>query len=264
MRWISLALVLGLLAGCCEPKGERMTTSGGKAGPPRAIPGNTSNPSFGKAKRVLAEIHDDHRETLYCACKFDQGKNLDREGCGYVPVRDTKRSRRIEWEHVVPAHAFGESFPAWKKGHPDCVTSKGKTYRGRRCARKVSTDFRYMEADMYNLQPAVGALNMRRSNYVMTIIAGERRAFGRCDFEVHDGAVEPRPAVRGDIARTYLYMDAAYRGRGILTRDTRAMFEGWGEKDPVDRWECERARRIADVQGNENVIVAEACRAAGL
>ena len=41
-----------------------------------------------------------------------------------------------------------------------------------------------MQADMYNLYPAIGEVNGRRSNYSMAIIEGEKREFGRCDVEI--------------------------------------------------------------------------------
>lgn len=37
------------------------------------------------------------------------------------------------------------------------------------------------------------------------------------------------------------------------------MFQKWSAMDPVDDWECERARRIQKVQGNVNHFVDEAC-----
>ena len=53
------------------------------------------------------------------------------------------------------------------------MSQKGKRYKGRRCASKVSLEFRLMEADLYNVQPAIGEVNGRRSNYSMAIIPGE-------------------------------------------------------------------------------------------
>ena len=113
----------------------------------------------------------------------------------------------LQWEHVVPAEAFGRSLRVWREGHPDCVNSKGKAYKGRRCAKKVSKLFRRMEADLHNLQPAIGEVNGDRSNYSMQEIAGEAREYGACDVEIDRRKIEPKEAIRGDIARTYFYMD---------------------------------------------------------
>ncbi len=230
---------------------------------PADQPGNSSQPSFNQAKRALRGIYADHARTFYCGCRY-HGREVDHGSCGYVPRRKGKRAGRIEWEHVVPAQVFGQSFAAWRDGHRQCVDTRGRSFSGRNCARKVSHSFRYMEADMHNLVPAIGEVNATRSNYDMAMIAGERREFGRCDLEIADRKVEPRADIRGDIARIYLYMDAAYPGRGIISHENRKLLQSWDAEDPVDAWECERARRIERVQGNPNVRVNRACRAAGL
>jgi deoxyribonuclease-1 len=156
---------------------------------------------------------------------------------------------------VVPAEAFGQSFAEWRDGHPDCVDRQGEAFRGRNCAAKMAVPLRYMEADLYNRQPAIGEVNQRRSNYSMAMIDGEARRFGRCDLEIEDRKIEPRPDIRGDIARTYFYMDAAFPGRGIISEKNRRLFEAWATEDPVDAWERERVRRIERLQGNSNPFV---------
>lgn len=225
---------------------------------------NTTISSFGKAKKRMREVYHDNRVTLYCGCPFDQEGVIDPKPCGYVPEKNYDRAMRLEWEHAVPAHAFGRSFDVWENGHRECVSQGGEPFRGRPCARKMEPEFAFMEADMYNLFPSVGELNDKRANYSMGMVPGEERRFGACDFEIADRRVEPRPEVRGDIARTYLYMDLAYPGHGIVSKSQRKMFERWDQRDPVDRWECERARRIAAIQKNVNQVVHAACQEKGL
>ncbi|RLB57527.1 MAG: endonuclease I [Deltaproteobacteria bacterium] len=184
--------------------------------------------------------------------------------CGYTPKRDNRRAHRVEWEHVVPAAAFGASLAVWRDGHPDCVDSRGRAFKGRQCARKVSTEFRFMEADLYNLYPAIGEVNALRSDRRMGEIPGEARELGRCDLELAKRQVEPRPTVRGDIARTYLYMDGAYPGRSMVSAGDRRLLDGWAARDPVDEWECTRVRRVEALQGNTNQVVEAACVERGL
>jgi len=225
--------------------------------------GNTRITSFMKARRLVLQIAEAHPRTLYCDCAFAE-KVVDRASCGYVPLNDSERSRRIEIEHVVPAENFGRSFREWREGHEDCQRANGKRFKGRRCAGKVNETYRLIESDLYNLYPEIGELNADRSNYRYGIIEGEERRYGTCDFEVEDRLAEPREAIRGDIARIYFYMDAAYPGRGILGDKQRRLFEAWDKADPVDAAECERARRIEKIQGNANDYVKSACQAAGL
>jgi deoxyribonuclease I len=226
--------------------------------------GNTKIQSFSKAKKILTKIYQNHRVTFYCGCDYKK-KNVDHSSCGYKPKRPfyksgkkNKRAYRIEWEHVVPAHAFGQSFKEWRVGDPKCGGKKG-----RKCARK-NRQFRLMEADLYNLVPAIGEVNGNRSNYSMAMIPGEVREFGSCDVEIKGRKVEPRPKVRGDVARIYMYMDSVYPGRGVISRKNRKLFAAWDKADPVDAWECERANMIQKVQGNENLFVKKRCEKAQL
>lgn len=226
--------------------------------------GNTTFQSFNKAKKLLLkEVYYDHRITFYCGCPFTMDKKIIPSE-KYTPKKESKRAKRVEWEHVVPAHAFGQSFPEWRDGHAECVSSKGKPFKGRNCARKMAVKFRYMESDMYNLVPAVGKINALRSNYSFGMIPGEKREFGSCDMEIESRKAEPPPEKRGDIARTYFYMDWAYTGHGIVSNKNRKLFQVWNKGDPVDSWECERCKMIETIQGNENPFVKEPCQATGL
>ena len=219
---------------------------------------NTQITSFSKSKKLLLKLYKVHPVALYCGCSF-KGKKPNLSSCGYVPKKDRKRANRIEWEHVVPAHAFGQSFSEWRKGHPKCFNKKGKKFKGRKCAQKINEEYRRMQADMFNLYPAIGEVNGRRSNYSMGIIEGEKREFGKCDVEIKSRKVEPREEIRGEIARTYMYMDSAYPGRGIISKKNKKLFEAWNKSDPVDEWECERARKIERIQGNRNEVVMVEC-----
>jgi len=71
--------------------------------------------------------------------------------------------------------------------------------------------------------------------------------------------VEPKESIRGEIARTYLYMDSVYPGRRIISKKNRKLFDACNQSDPVDDWECERAKRIENIQGNRNEVVLNDC-----
>ena len=226
--------------------------------------GNERVESFDTAKRLLLQhVYQDHAVTFYCGCSFDATKAVDHKACGYVPRNArNQRAGRIEIEHIVPAEAFGRAFPEWRNGHAECV-KKGKSFRGRDCAERVSGRYKLMQADLHNLTPAIGEVNQYRSNYKMAELPGEARRFGQCNVEIAAGAIEPSDSIRGDVARTYRYMQQTYCVE-LISRRMKRLFEAWERDDPVDRWECERERRIAKIQGNRNLIVADACRRAGL
>jgi deoxyribonuclease I len=221
--------------------------------------GNLSLHSFSKAKKLLLkQVYSDYHQTFYCDSEFDIKKKVFHTN-GYVPVKDNRRANRLEWEHVVPAHAFGQSFREWREGDPACVNSKGKSFKGRKCTEKLNTQFRYMQADMNNLVPAIGEVNGLRSNYSFAMIPDEERRFGSCDMEISNRKAEPPVDVRGNIARIYFYMNDAYPGRGVISNKNRKLFEIWNKLDPVDEWECEREVRIRQIQGNGNHFVSQEC-----
>ncbi|WPD22577.1 MAG: endonuclease [Candidatus Electrothrix aestuarii] len=230
-----------------------------------ATAGNTTITSFSTAKTQLKKLYVQAGSftTFYCGSSFDEEFNLDHSTSGFHYRMNETRANRVEWEHIVPAEAFGQSFPEWRDGHPDCLDSKGEPYAGRRCASKTSQQFKLMQADMYNLVPAIGEVNGDRSNYSYAMLQGELREYGACNMEIEDQKAEPPDDKFGDIARTYMYMEAAYQ-RGVISGKNVKLFEAWNRMDPVDKWECERARLIEKIQGNRNMIVANACQKAGL
>lgn len=226
--------------------------------------GNVRIDSFSQAKRLLErEVYVDHRVTLYCGATFDERKRVTLPE-GFTTPKHAKRAERIEWEHVVPAENFGRGFVEWREGADVCVDSKGKAFKGRKCAEKANAAFRFMQADMYNLYPAIGAVNAMRSNYRYSMLPGVPATFGTCSMKIDGRRAEPPEASRGTIARTVLYMADVYGTHYRLSRQDRQLMEAWDRQYPVDAWECERARRIEKIQGNSNERVANACQKAGL
>ncbi len=226
--------------------------------PLTAFASNETIDSFSKAKRLLEQdVYPNHRVTLYCGASFDDDKNITPPD-GFHTDKYVKRSKRVEWEHVVPAENFGRTFTEWRDGHQECVTGKGKSYKGRRCANKISKKYKFMQADMHNLFPAIGAVNAMRSNYNFQMLPDQKADFGSCDFRVDNRKAEPPVSARGRIARTYLYMDTTY-SRYSMSKAQKQLMNAWDKMYPVSDWECERAERIAKLQGNKNEVVISRC-----
>lgn len=136
--------------------------------------------------------------------------------------------------------------------------------------------------DLFNLYPADGTANMRKSNNPIGVVDGEvafdngvvkvgRSSSYRADSLIT--AWEPADQWKGDFARTYFYMATCYShmtdlwttSDGLLTIDpaspltmrpwvSRLMLE-WAELDPVDDIEVLRADSIEAIQGNRNPFV---------
>lgn len=229
-----------------------------------SIAENINVQSFSSAKKKLEKevyLIEKERLTLYCKAAFDNKKNIV-PPIGFKSSKHKKRSTRVEWEHVVPAENFGRNFSEWRTGHSQCVTKKGKPYKGRRCAEKINSEYRYMQADMYNLYPAIGSVNAGRSNYNFVMLANIDNSFGSCAFKIANKKAEPPEPSRGMIARAYLYMDDTYSSYS-MSRQQRQLMSAWHSRYPVDRWECKRTERIKAIQGNDNNVVNESCKAAG-
>jgi deoxyribonuclease-1 len=225
--------------------------------------GNTTNDSFSKAKKMLEKsVYFDHRETIYCAASFDSKKKITPSD-GFHTSKYVKRAKKLEWEHVVPAENFGRTFVEWREGNQACVNSKGKAFKGRRCAEKVNTEYRHMQADMFNLYPAIGAVNGLRSNYNFTMLSGEESDFGSCEMKIENRKAEPPEAARGRIARTYLYMEHTYP-RYKMSKQQRQLMNAWDNMYPVSQWECQRAKKITSLQGGDNNVVKSRCTKKGL
>lgn len=230
--------------------------------PPPADPMATDDPAladlpktagtFGTAKRWLYEdVYGDHRLSFYCNCRYSEDRKVDLQSCDMGELSDVNRAGRIEAEHVFPAWQFGNFRQCWREPEQVC----GEEMSGRECCEKSDPVFEAAHNDLFNLYPAVGEVNGRRSNYNWGMISGEHREFGACNIEVDPDSrrAEPPEQVMGDIARTMFYMSETYGFR--LSDQDRQLYEAWNRQDPPDDWERERNRRITAIQGRGNRFI---------
>lgn len=214
--------------------------------------------SFSKAKRLLEQmVYNEHRKTLYCDATFNIKKKVTPPK-GFNTSKYLKRAKKIEWEHALPAENFGRTFSEWRDGHEQCINKKGKAFKGRKCAEKANIEYRYMQADMFNLYPAIGAVNALRRNYNFTMLPGAKSDFGSCAMKIENRKAEPPEAARGRIARTYLYMEDTYK-RYNMSKAQRQLMTAWDKTYPVDAWECSRADKISMLQKSDNNILKTRC-----
>ena len=222
----------------------------------QADKGNRSISSLNSAQRLLERVHKNHPQTFLCGCAY-KGGFPNHASCGYLPKKQDTAAYMVVWAPVVPFRVFGAQLSAWQKGHPKCKNSRGQPFRGRRCAEKMSKRYRLLQADLYNLQPMIAELvGLRTTTGPLPF---EKRDFGSCDVEVQNGVLEPGADVRGDVARTFFYMDRVYPDFVFISAELRRSLDSWHLEDPVDVWECQRSRRIQEIQGNLNPVLDEAC-----
>ena len=203
---------------------------------------------FNAAKRLLTSFYKDslsYQTDFYCNAPFKWVKNRFEivPSEAYTP-RNAKtkkgkineRARRIEWEHIMPAHNFGQHLPCWRKG-------------GRKECQNDTT-FKKMEGDLQNLAPAIGEVNGDRSNYRYAESPKDMdfSQYGNCkvftDFK--GKRFYPANYSKGWIARSYLYMSQTYNVR--LSDQEKRLMEAWDRQYPMG--EREKAHReFATKQG---------------
>jgi len=168
-----------------------------------------------------SEVYPEGGETLYCGTRFE------------------RYDRRVNVEHVFPM--------SWATKELGCGDRD-------RC-RLTSDRFNRIESDMHNMFPALKEINEARGAYAFGLLKGERHLVRGCDFELNhrDRRVEPRPQVRGDIARAMLYMSDRYDLK--LYERQRRMLEDWDRLDPPDAEERRRNAVIGRIQGNPNPLI---------
>lgn len=171
-----------------------------------------------------SQLYGKGGKTLYCGKRFT-----------------AKTTRDLNVEHIFPM--------SW--------ATKALGCRNRSQCRRSSERFNRIEADMHNLYPAIAKINQARSAMAYGMVLGEERRFGNCDFEVDElrRRVEPRRAVRGDIARAMFYMHQQY-GLEIYPTQGRLLLQ-WHRQDPPDAEERRRNDLIDRLQGHRNRFIDE-------
>lgn len=163
--------------------------------------------------------------------------------CGAVILKASRTSavgEALSVEHAYPADWIAESFGC--DNRDDCDHPA----------------YGFAEADLHNLWPAFRRINSSRQDLAFGEIQGEdeRRFTDICpDFERTAGAdavVEPRDGMKGDLARSMLYMMLAY---GLDTRGLGPMLLRWHAADPPDEHEQWRNHTIERLQGNRNPFI---------
>lgn len=205
--------------------------------------------TFDQAKTELRRqvFHDQNTQgDLYCGCNWEwQGRSggaMDLAGCGYAIRAQAVRAQRLEWEHVMPAWAFGHQRQCWQQG-------------GRRHCVQTDPVFRTMEADMHNLWPSVGEVNADRSNYRFGQLTGTPYRYGACSTRVDfkERVAEPRDEAKGTVARIHFYMHDRY---GLhMSRQQQQLLMAWYGQYPVTDSELQRDQRIARIMGHHNPYV---------
>lgn len=196
--------------------------------------GQTAYKSYEDTRRIFwRQMYPKGGTELYCAVSFDG-------------ARRNPLNQSLSVEHVFPADAIAEN-------EPGCTNRTCAVPRAQRAM-----------ADLQNLWPALQRVNSSRSNLRYGELPGEdaRRYADFCpDYERGTGSkaiVEPRDDIKGDLARTIVYMHFVYGlplERAIADKD---LLLDWMSMDPPDAEEIRRNALIDRLQGTPNPLLQEA------
>lgn len=247
LRLVQLALVavLPFLGACAGPEKPVATMMPGSMGAtatnwdrlaelPWPQGGQRTYQSYDEARRIFwRKLYPDGGAELYCGVGFDGTKR-------------NNANQPLSIEHTFPADAIAETEP----GCTDRTCSATRVQRAM--------------ADLQNLWPAVQRVNSSRSRLRYGVIEGEsaRRFTEFCpDFERGSGTkavVEPRDDVKGDIARSLVYMHFVY---GLPLENAvadKGLLLDWMQADPPDAEELRRNALIDRLQGTPNPLLDDA------
>lgn len=138
-----------------------------------------------------------------------------------------------------------------------------------------------MVSDMHHVYPTDGKVNGWRSDYPYGVCANGTKLssangvtpygkLGKSTYSGYSGTVyEPDDEYKGDLARTYFYMAAAYNNKiknwsgdifagnaypAYATWVVNMMLE-WSRKDPISQKEKDRNEAVYAIQGNRNPFI---------
>ncbi len=171
-------------------------------------------------KLFWPKLYNTAYQTLYCGLSKHAGE-------------------KVTVEHVYPA--------SWMARAYGCQNRK-------QCN---NPQYKQASADLHNLWPALNRYNSSRGNQPYGEIQGNTPRFKQdnCDYERTTGklaVIEPRDNVKGDIARSFLYMMYKYK---LPDHSILPLMVKWHQQDPPSEEEKRRNLIIEGLQGERNPLI---------
>ncbi len=210
-----------------------------------------------QAKNVVMMIDLDYKKSAINGCAYDYDKTscmdktiVDAHSCGLV-----ENNLSIKWMQIVPDTFYGRNRACMNE--KKCVNIFTKALFGSpMCCRRIDTEYKKMEADLFNLIPVVSTLVAAQKGRVFGMVNTPLETIG--STKIGSDTIEPSGEVKGNVARVYLYMQGRY---GLqLSKRQIALYEAWNKLDPVDAKECKVGKLILKIQGAHNSYIEEGCK----
>jgi len=164
---------------------------------------------------------------------------------------DKNRAHKVEIEHIATADVIGHGLACWQNS---ICEHHGKPYKGRKCCEQMDGKFRQIESELYNLWPAVGLVNIARSNYSYGVVNSTEKFYG-CNFKINKASKEVEPAnkAKGIVARATLFMSDKYHIP--LSKNKQQLYLSWNKSFPPSKWEKEWALKVSTIEGYSNPYI---------
>ncbi len=164
-------------------------------------------------------------ESIYCGINFNSD-NLPSIGPNRIPKHTV-----LNTEHSWPQSKFSNAF-----------------------------NKQLQKSDLHHLFPSKSKANSIRSNIPFGEITKNRKdascsKSSRGLNEFGDDVFEPRPEVRGDIARALFYFSVRYRKS--IPNNEEVFLRKWHKEDPVSSKELIRHNKISEYQNNINPFILD-------
>ena len=131
----------------------------------------------------------------------------------------------------------------WIRDNLDCGTP-------RQC-RENSERYRRLTSDLHNIFPEDARFELERRAAKFEEL-DDSVPLSECDIKRVFGVIEPPDEVKGDIARSLLYMYTTY---DLPLYGDLDQLKRWHQADPPSKEEIERNNAIKALQGNDNIFI---------
>lgn len=199
--------------------------------------------------QILLKIYASNPYTTFCNESFNKEGLLQT-----FPIHSTTAEKKIQWMPLVTKKELAATRPCFE--NKICMNKNGQRFKGLLCCKQSDALYKIMLYDLHNRLPTSKHILRLRSTLsfdAITQSSGEKRQDCALYFHAKTKVLEPEDALKGEIARIYLYMHDTYSIP--LSQSKIELFKSWHYQYPPSPWEKKKNLAIQKIQGNVNPYV---------